>query len=69
MDEFTATEVAYKNGYNQAIKDFAERIEETTWYHINAKGELVLGANSEIDTPLYKAEDILKIAKEMGVEL
>ena len=68
MDEFTATEVAYKNGYNQAIKDFAERIEETTWYHINAKGELVLGANSEIDTPLYKAEDILKIAKELERE-
>ena len=26
MDNFTATEVAYKNGYNQALMDFADNI-------------------------------------------
>lgn len=26
MDNFTATEIAYKNGYNQALKDFTERL-------------------------------------------
>lgn len=69
MNIHDACEEAYKRGYEKAIKEFAERVEETTWYHINAKGKLVVGANSENNTPLYKAEDILKIAKEMGVEL
>ena len=26
MDNHYATEIAYKNGYNQALKDFAERV-------------------------------------------
>lgn len=26
MNNFTATEIAYKNGYNQALKDFSERL-------------------------------------------
>ena len=38
MNEFAATEIAYKNGYNQAIKDFQGKIEDTVWYHINENG-------------------------------
>lgn len=26
MKDFDATEIAYKNGYNQALEDFAERL-------------------------------------------
>lgn len=26
MDKHTSTEVSYKNGYNQALKDFVEQI-------------------------------------------
>ena len=26
MNNYIATEIAYKNGYNQALKDFAERL-------------------------------------------
>lgn len=35
MNEFTATEIAYKNGYNQALTDFAERMKtefHDCWY-------------------------------------
>ena len=28
MNEFMATEIAYKNGYNQALKEFVERMKE-----------------------------------------
>ena len=35
-------------------------IENTDWYHINHSGELVHGANSNDDTPLYKADDVYK---------
>ena len=59
----------YRHCRAEAIKEFAERVYETTWYRINDKGELVVGANSENNIPLYKAEDILKIAKEMEVDL
>lgn len=65
MNGYDATEQAYKNGKRDGVREFAERVEETTWYHINAKGELVIGANSETNVPLYKAEDIYQIAKEM----
>ena len=37
-----------------------EAIENTDWYHINRSGELVHGANSNDDTPLYKADDVYK---------
>ena len=37
-----------------------EAIENTDWYHINHSGELVHGANSNDDTPLYKADDVYK---------
>ena len=65
MNIFNATETAFKNGYKQAIEEFQDKIEDTVWYHINENGELVLGANSETNIPLYRAEDILKIAKEL----
>lgn len=65
MNILNATETAFKNGYKQAIEDFQDKIEDTVWYHVNNNGNLVLGANSEINVPLYRAEDILKIAKEL----
>lgn len=68
MDVFDATEAAFKNGYERAVEDFQDRIEDTVWYHINKNGELVLGANGETDIPLYRAEDILKIVKELFAE-
>lgn len=49
----------------EVAKEFAKKIEDTTWYSINSGGELVEGANGESDVPLYKAEDILKIAEKM----
>ena len=35
-----------------------EKIESTYWYHISESGNLAKGANSELDTPLFKADDI-----------
>ena len=50
-------------------KDAVDAIEETDWYHINERGELVHGANSKDDVPLYKADDVYKaIAETPGVE-
>ena len=49
----------------EAYKEFQEKLERTTWYRINQKGELVVGANSETDIPLYKAEDIYNLLKEL----
>lgn len=49
----------------EAYKEVAEMIDKTTWYHINKNGELVQGANSETDIPLYKAEDIHNLLKEL----
>jgi hypothetical protein len=49
----------------EVAKEFAKKIEDTTWYSINSEGELVVGANGGSDVPLYKADDILEIAKEM----
>jgi hypothetical protein len=37
-----------------------DEIEKTDWYHINKLGELAIGANSELHTPLFKADDIFK---------
>lgn len=44
-----------------------DKVEETNWYHINKNGELVVGANSETDIPLYKLSDILRILAEAPV--
>ena len=64
--------ISYANAVarNLTIKDEAymeveEKIEKIAWYHINQNGELVMGANSETDTPLYKAEDIYNLLKEL----
>ena len=35
-----------------------EKIESTYWYHISESGNLAKGANSELHTPLFKADDI-----------
>ena len=35
-----------------------EKIESTDWYHISKSGNLAKGANSELHTPLFKADDI-----------
>ena len=40
------------------------RFEETDWYHIGSQGNLARGANSDIDTPLYKASDVYRVINE-----
>ena len=54
-----------KNLKAEAYKEFADKIYATTWYHINKNGELVMGANSETDIPLFKAEDVFNLLKEL----
>lgn len=44
-----------------------DKVEETTWYHINKDGELVVGANSETDIPLYKHSDIKRVLAEAPI--
>ena len=44
-----------------------DKVEETNWYHINKNGELVVGANSETDVPLYKHSDIKQVLAEAPV--
>lgn len=41
-----------------------DAIENTDWYHV-AGGELVHGANSKEDEPLYKAEDIYSVIENL----
>lgn len=45
---------------NELIRkwDAIYAIEGVDWYHINKNGELVKGANSREDEPLYKAKDV-----------
>ena len=38
-----------------ALTDVVEHID---WYHISLQGTLAKGANSQLHTPLYKADDI-----------
>ena len=38
-----------------------EAVEDTDWYHISKQGELVHGANSKDDIPLYKHADIVAV--------
>lgn len=40
-----------------------DAIEDIDWYHINAKGKLVDGANPANNTPIYKAFDIYNAIK------
>lgn len=46
------------------IDQLIDKVEKTTWYHINKNGELVVGANSKIDIPLYKHSDIKRVLEE-----
>ena len=41
-----------------------DAIEDTDWYHV-AGGELVHGANSKEDEPLYKAKDIYSVIENL----
>lgn len=47
------------------LNDAIDAIERTDWYHINPKGELVHGANSTDNIPLYKAEDVYQALKSV----
>jgi len=42
-----------------------DRIEGIDWYHISLQGNLAKGANSDINTPLYKADDIYNALKSI----
>ena len=46
-------------------KTAIDAMEDVDWYHINSNGQLVHGANSKEDEPLYKAEDVYKVLKEI----
>lgn len=51
------------------MSKLTERIDDLTWYHVNANsGKLVEGANGMTDVPLYKAEDIYSVIKDLDVE-
>ena len=58
MKPYEATEIAYKNGYKQGVKDFAEMLK--------AK---MFSEDFLLCEPCYMADIIDQIAKEMGVEL
>lgn len=42
-----------------------DAMEDVDWYHINKNGQLVHGANSKEDEPLYKAEDVYKVLNDV----
>ena len=42
-----------------------DAVDSTDWYHINSKGEMVSGANSNEHQPWYKADDIYKVLEEL----
>lgn len=42
-----------------------DAMEDVDWYHINKDGQLIHGANSKEDEPLYKAEDVYKVLNDM----
>lgn len=39
-------------------EEIVDAIERTDWFHINRRGELVHGANSQTDIPLFRCSDI-----------
>lgn len=57
MDEKLALEMAYKNGYEQGVKDFAERL----------KAYLLLPTVKEMS--VVTAKDIDKLVKEMTEQI
>ena len=54
-----------------AEKEYIERskaidgIEETTWYHVNTRGNLVEGAISD-GNALYKADDVIAVLEKLS---
>ena len=42
-----------------------DAIERTDWYHHNRNGEMVLGANSSVHQPWYKADEILAVIENL----
>lgn len=56
MKPYEATEIAYKKGYKQGVKDFAERV--LNEYAVTMYDEVCV----VYDTDIYN------LAKEMGVE-
>lgn len=42
-----------------------DAMEGVDWYHINKDGQLVHGANSKEDEPLYKAKDVYAVLNTM----
>lgn len=42
-----------------------DAMEGVDWYHINSNGQLVHGANSKEDEPLYKADDVYKVLNDV----
>lgn len=42
-----------------------DAIERTDWYHQNSNGEMVLGANSSVHQPWYKADEILAVIENL----
>lgn len=61
----TDTNVGSKDGDIISRQAAIDALESTRWYHIN-DGELVLGANSKLEPPLYKAEDVYKVIKTVS---
>ena len=55
MDIYTASEVAYKNGYEAGVKEFAERLEHAEY------GQL----DWEYGTIIYTQVDIDNVLKEL----
>lgn len=49
------------------IDELTDTIEGTQWYHVNVEGKLTRGANSQIDIPLFKANDIFNALKDAPV--
>ena len=56
MNDYTATEIAYKNGYNQALKDFADMV--------TAKADLIR-VNDFEDKWTISSDELDQIAEEM----
>ena len=48
--------------YRQAA---IEAVEDIDWYHLNARGEMVSGANSAEHQAWYKADDIYKALEDL----
>lgn len=46
-------------------KSAIDAIESTDWYHQNSNGDMVLGANSSVHQPWYKADEILAVIENL----